>query len=162
MPIAGGYTSAVWDGQNAYVFGGVNNDFFWSNITQYSPSNDSVQVVAQLTSARYYTSAVWDGQNADIFGGQILSSLPQLNEIEQFNPTTETVSVATATLPTGITATTAVWDGQYAYIFGGANDAGISDQIVQYNPATQKVTVMGATLPVTTHAASSIYDGHNA
>ncbi len=152
-------TSAVWDGTNAYIFGGA--DAGWLNqIVRYNPASNTVATMtATLPTGRYRTSAVWDGTNAYIFGGEDASSL--LNQIVRYNPSTNTVTAMTATLPTGRYGTSAVWDGTNAYVFGG-NDGSSLNQIVRYNPSTNTVTAMTATLPTGRYHASAVWDGTNA
>jgi len=153
-------TSAVWDGSNAYIFGGYDETLTLNEIVQYNPLTDAVVVVSRLPTARTATSAVWDGTNAYIFGG-VDDSYHRLNEIVRYNPAANTITTMSATLPTGRFATSAVWDGLNAYIFGGWDGSNL-DQIVRYNPATDTVTTMSATLPMAQNYASAIWDGSNA
>jgi N-acetylneuraminic acid mutarotase/fibronectin type 3 domain-containing protein len=158
LPAAQQGTSAIWDGTNAYIFGGDS----LNQIVRYNPGTDTATVTgATLPTARRFTSAVWDGTNAYIFGGWDDAGL--LNEIVRYNPATNTVVTMSATLPSGRWGTSAVWDGTNAYIFGGT-DTGAThrDQIVRYNPVTNAVTIMSVTLPSGRDRTSAIWDGTNA
>lgn len=154
-------TSAVWDGTNAYIFGGLDRSgSYLDEIVRYNPATDAVATMGgTLPTARLSTSAVWDGTNAYIFGG---SRGGLLNEILRYNPATDAVTTMNAALPTARDQTSAVWDGTNAYIFGGISGGGVLSQIVRYNPATDAVTTMNATLPTGRHGTSAVWDGNNA
>ncbi|MBI4393658.1 MAG: hypothetical protein HY556_07690 [Euryarchaeota archaeon] len=144
LPTARDATSAVWDGTNAYIFGGYDGNYL-DKIVRYNPSTDTItNMTATLPTQVAYASAVWDGTNAYIFGGS--DPFSRSNTIVRYHPGTDTVTTMTATLPTARVWTSAAWDGTNAYIFGGY-DGAVLDQIVRYSPATDTVTVMNGTLP---------------
>jgi N-acetylneuraminic acid mutarotase len=68
-------TSAVWDGHDAYVFGGMD----WpkagaphqlDGVVRFNPATNGVTLLsARLPNERFRTSAGWDGNAAYVFGG---------------------------------------------------------------------------------------------
>ena len=72
LPTGRERTSAVWDGTNAYIFGGFDDDFTRLNqVVRYNPANDLVSISdGKLPESADKTSAVWDGSNAYVFGGR--------------------------------------------------------------------------------------------
>jgi N-acetylneuraminic acid mutarotase len=156
----------VWDGSNAYIFGGYDNvSSYLNQVARYDPSTDTLTTMtAAFPTERGWTSAVWDGSNAYIFGGYN-NTASYLNQILRYNPATDTATLMTADLPTGRFGTSAVWDGSNAYIFGGFYWDGSQhflDEIVRYSPSTNTVTTMSATLPTPREDTSAVWDGSNA
>ncbi|MFA5771821.1 MAG: kelch repeat-containing protein [Thermoplasmata archaeon] len=154
-------TSAIWDGTNAYIFGGYTSSSYLDQIIKFNPSTGIATTLdAKLPSARAYTSAIWDGTNAYIFGGYTGSSY--LDQIIKFNPTTGDVTILSAKLPIGRLHTSAMWDGMNVYLFGGSVGSGsFSDQILKFNPSTGTVTTLSAKLPSTRYYTTTIWDGTN-
>jgi N-acetylneuraminic acid mutarotase len=129
LPISRAATSAVWDGQNAYIFGGwtgnsTNRDQL-DDIVKFNPmTNEVTTMTAKFSTGRAYTSAAWDGQYAYVFGGQ--SSLPNgtgidLDEIVRYDPSTDILQTLPVRLPFGSEGASAVWAGSAAYMFGGVD-----------------------------------------
>jgi N-acetylneuraminic acid mutarotase len=161
LPTELGEASAVWDGANAYIFGGYANSYS-SQILRYDPAAHTVTVMnGTLPTARVGTSAVWDGTYAYVFGGHNESWSP-IDQIVRYDPATDAVQVVSAKLPTGRYGTSAVWSGTFAYIFGGSSAAGYLSQIVRYDPASDAVAVMGGTLPATRVGTSAVWSGASA
>jgi hypothetical protein len=163
LPSIRDFTSAIWDGTNVYIFGGItyasDGMHLLDQIIKFDPSTGTVTTLsAKLPTARDRTSAIWDGTNVYIFGvygGD--------DQIVKFNPSTETVTALSARLPSGREFTSAVWDGTNAYIFGGyGSDSSCLDQIVKFNPSTETVTALSAKLPSGRVGTSAIWDGTNA
>lgn len=161
--------SAVWDGANVYVFGGLGY-LRYDQIVRYNPATDTTTTMnAVLPTGRSALTAVWDGSNAYVFGGYgydtTCSCDRQMSQIVRYNPSTNAVTTMGATLPIGRAGASAVWDGTNVYVFGGLHGSlgspGLTD-IVRYNPATDTVTTMGAALPTGSHSASAIWDGTSA
>src|SRR5688572_24162344 len=109
LPTARSYGTAVWDGSNAYVFGGWDG-WYLNQVVRYNPSANTVTTMgASLpTSGTNGASAVWDGSNAYVFGGYRSAFI---STIVRYNPATDTATVALSTLPSGRDDTVAVWDG---------------------------------------------------
>lgn len=149
--------SAVWDGTNAYIFGGRGSEPQLDKIVRYNPTTNTLTTMSTtLPTGRFHTSAAWVGTNAYIFGGL---DCCVLNQIVRYNPTTNTVTTMSATLPTGRWSTSAVSDGTNVYIFGGSEGGSYPNQILRYNPPTDTLTVMSATLPSGRSDPSAVWDG---
>jgi hypothetical protein len=142
-------SSAVWDGKDAYIFGGwyvdeLNQARYLDDIVRFNPdTNETVTMNAKLPSGRAFTSAVWDGRYAYVFGGQ--SELANgtgidLDEIVRYDPSTDTVQVLPVKLPFGTEASMAVWTGSEIYIFGG-------DDIFHYQGNLRDKIVMMSVTP---------------
>ena len=133
-------TSAIWDGENAYIFGGSGGDYGYNytQIIQYNPNVDTVRIMnAQLPGMRLRTSAIWDSNYAYIFGGVYREDgeWKYSDEILKYDTKNDNLAVMPTHLPTGIEGTSAVWTGEKAYIFGGYKGGGeLSDQILEYIP----------------------------
>lgn len=137
LPHVRAHTSAVWDGENAYIFGGgyINETLeyeFLDDILKFNPAMNKITIMeAKLPTPRAYTSAIWDGHNAYIFGGRTIvnGSVTYLDEVVMYNPLVDEVSVLPQRLPTPREGTVAVWTSSAAYIFGGRGEEA-STQIV--------------------------------
>jgi hypothetical protein len=147
LPHARAHTSAVWDGENAYIFGGgyINETLEYElldDILKFNPVTNKITIMeAKLPTPRAYTSAIWDGHNAYIFGGRTIinGSSTYLDEVLMYNPLVDEVSVTSQKLPTPREETVAVWTGSAAYIFGGRGKNAhvqISVQIVMMSRET--------------------------
>jgi len=161
LPSPRAETSAIWDGNNAYIFGGWDGTSSLDEIIRFDPSTGTVTKLSlsALPSPRIRTSAIWDGSNAYIFGG--MQGSTRINQIVRFDPSDGSVTVV-AYLPTGRMETSAIWDGNNAYIFGGRYYAFL-DEIVKFNPATGSVNILPCTkLPSVRFDTSAIWDGSNA
>jgi hypothetical protein len=173
------YTSAVWDGRYAYVFGGTWEEEIFDEIVRFDPENDTVRLMgAHLSTPRYSTSAVWDGRNrptagcrhgcAYIFGGRASPASGEpfdAADVMRYNPDTDTLVTMAAVLPGSARASSAVFDGHDAYIFGGLDtSAGVAytNLIARYDPLTDTVATMDAHLPRSGGYATAAWDGHNA
>ena len=132
LPHAMGYTSAIWDGKNAYIFGGVYAEGYSNEIVRFNPdTNEVVTMNATLPTGVAFTCAVWDGRYAYIFGGE--TNEADLNEILRYDPSTDTLQVLPVKLPFDTEGSVAVWTGSAAYVFGGQDVFGGTnhgDQIV--------------------------------
>ena len=80
-----GATSAIWDGNNAYIFGGGDGgDTIW----QYDPRADTLTAApVTLPSPRFFTGAALVGGKAFIIGGS--SGTADLTEIVELDPVVE-------------------------------------------------------------------------
>lgn len=146
LPHVRAYTSVVWDGKNAYIFGGgfINETYdfeFLDDILKFNPATNEVTTMkAKLPTGRAYTSAIWDGNNAYIFGGQtrlINGSRIALDEVVRYNPSADEASILPQRLPTQREGTVAVWTGPVVYIFGGRDGTGTGSQIVMMSHESQ-------------------------
>jgi N-acetylneuraminic acid mutarotase len=164
LPTPSESTSAIWDGQNFYIFGGERCNIlpsggsclFLNQIVRYDPQSDAAVWVNTLPTQRAATSAIWDGRNAYVFGGDY-----QKNEIVQYTPSTNTVRVMGATLPTSRSGTSAIWDGHYAYVFGDTGSAS-TNQVVRYDTTADAVSGVNAAFPTPFDRSSAIWTGQEA
>lgn len=132
-------TSAVWDGNNAYVFGGRDDNGRLDEIVKFTPATGSVMVVeAKLSVKRSGSAAVWAGDRAFVIGGLDQVGTP-LASVEVYDPSKQTVSVTSTSLPSGLADASAVWTGDAIHIFGGIQTADrktYSKQILKYVPSS--------------------------
>ncbi|MFA5772563.1 MAG: PKD domain-containing protein [Thermoplasmata archaeon] len=162
LPSGRYWASAIWDGTNAYIFGGCDGNIYLDQIVKFNPNTGAVTTLTtKLPSRRGYTSAIWDGTNVYIFGGW--DGFTALDQIVKFNPNTGLVTTLTSKLPDKVCYTSAIWDGTNAYIFGGVNQNGNNvDEIIKFNPTTGTATRLNAKLPSERRSTSAIWDGTNA
>jgi hypothetical protein len=158
-----GFTSAVWTGDAAYVFGGCCPDGSTSTITRFVPGAAETSPAGSMPRRVYATSAAWDGAFAYVFGGFDSGFSDQ---ILRFDQATGEVSAA-GKLPSPRMETGAVWAGTAAYVFGGYNDntgfdgdrnRRTTDHIVRFDPATGQATIV-ARLPFPVQDPSPVWDG---
>ena len=112
-------TSAIWDGQYAYIFGGFSGSPR-TEIFKFDPLTNSIFQVGNLPYAgSYWASAVFDGTYGYIFGGyDDCWYYCTLNTIVQYDTLTGDTSVV-GHLPETRQGTSAVWSGNHAIIIGG-------------------------------------------
>jgi N-acetylneuraminic acid mutarotase len=167
LPIRGGGVSAIWDGNDAYIFGGeswdrVNGWQAYDEIIRYNPNSNTTENMAfmKLPSERFATSAIYDGEHFYIFGG-LTENFE--SEIIRCNLTSYDVDIMPTRLPNHTSYTSAIWDGENVYIFGGEGQMGIG-HIIQYDPQTDSVNIMNSTLPTerSRRRTSAIWDGNYA
>lgn len=173
---------AVWDGQAAWLLGGVwKHDVldpstgrirtvteYLEDIVRYDPASNSVITApARLPVGRGAASGVWDGKGVLVFGGLNASTgvARYLDDIVRFDPLSGTAAAMGATLPTGRDAAPAVWDGAVAYVFGGYNNRdwpARKDDIVRYDPTTDNATVLATKLPSRRLDMAAVWTGTHA
>jgi RHS repeat-associated protein len=158
-------TSAVWTGQYAYVFGGMKADGnAMKEVVRYNPVDDSKTTYATaLPTTVYGTSAVWTGTYAYIFGGRYIKNgnPVYVKDIVKWDPSSNTATKLSASLPSGRVWTAAAYDGQYAYVFGGMLSVGYTNQIIRFDPATNQVTTLSAVLPIAMCSMVAMRDAGN-
>jgi hypothetical protein len=170
LPGPRAWTSAVWDGTSAYVFGGYGptctgcSKAPLRDIVRYDPSTDTaVKLAAELPVGRQGTSAVWNGSKVFIFAGQTPGGLS--SSVLTFDPGSGTVATVGGAFSSSRTETSAIWDGRNAYVFGGRGcptGSGYCSQIARYNTTTGAMAVMGAALPGELASTSAAWDGYAA
>ncbi len=156
-------TAAIWDGTNAYIFGGYDRAFTpLDEIVKFNPGTGQVQVVARLPLPTGDASAVWDGKSAYIFGGYVRRPGEPKSELSsqivRFTPTAGggTATTLPQTLPSGRNHTSAVSENQSVVVYGGNTGQGPTDEIVNFAPASGAVSVVGR-LPSPRHDTSAVW-----
>jgi hypothetical protein len=156
--------SAVWTGNEAFLFGGYDGGSYYDLILKYDPTLDQTTIMTEkLPFAVKWTSAVWTGNCAYIFGGRTASGIS--NNIIRYDPAAHSVTTMSATLPDPVFFTSAVWTGTYAFMFGGGLSTSgrvISNKITRYDPALNECTTVEVTLPSSRDGTSAIWNGQSA
>lgn len=126
-------SSAVWDGQHAYLFGGHVNGGPTNQILRYDPVADKVVALATtLPTALYWTSAAMLFNKVYVIGGY---DTGRSRAIHEFDPQTGAVHPAlTLVLPTGRYATASASSGQEILIAGGHDGTFQSEILRLYGP----------------------------
>lgn len=153
-------TAAIWDGQNAYIFGGYAGDggVGLDQIVRFNPAANEVSVVGALPAATNGASAVWTGQEAYIFGGYTGTSSRPSDQILRFVPGQSTATPVGRVLPFGQNHSSAVWQGGSAYVYGGHAGQEDTDAVVQFDPGAF-TPVYASPLPGPRHDTSAILSG---
>jgi hypothetical protein len=139
------WTSAVWTGQYAFIFGG-DAPATWpsssrrDHILRYNPASDTVtKMGAVLPTPRSATSAFWDGRYAYVFGGSGCSrpyGPPTCDEVLRYDPVADTITLLGSYFPKPRTNAAAVWADTRGFILGGSTCAmAWCDEILEYDPA---------------------------
>jgi hypothetical protein len=172
LPTSHAFTSAIWNGTHAFIFGGQQGSTHHNHVHRYDPATGTMTTMgALMPSGRSYTAAVFDGvRYAYVFGGYLggAGSLPSsgTNQILRYDTVLDVFAVMSATLPTNSWGYSAIYDGTNAYIYGGNFCTGTFASaapcpIVRYTPGGS-VTTLSATLPNARYVTAAIYDGTNA
>ncbi|UCE74004.1 MAG: hypothetical protein JSV56_13450 [Methanomassiliicoccales archaeon] len=164
LPMENYGASAVYDGQNVFIFGGSGfspqDQIVQFNTSIYYAVHLDVTLPADITRS----SAVWDGESVYIFGGSGSDEDYDYKQILRFTPYENTVEVMKTKLPGSRIRTSAVWDGQYAYVFGGSywenEEWKYSDEILRYDPKEDKLTIMPERLPSGREGTSAVWTGN--
>lgn len=163
LPDSRSDAAAIFDGDRNYLFGGIAEGSAPARDDIYSQDPESgalIRLREKLPSARYAFPAVWTGSAAYLFGGRQWSSTDEdLDQILRFDPSTGTVTVAGARLPSPRADTSAVWTGEFAFIFGGKRGGSELDEIVRYDPATDSAVVLHARLPSGRSQTTAVWSG---
>ncbi|GEM_PF-3064022 len=144
-----------------YCFGGTGLSSTFSNqIIEYNPSTDTIVTkTAVLPSGRYSLSCAENSLTNKIycFGGYEgfgLAGSPgsgPLNQIIEYNPSTDSIITKTAVLPSTVYSLSCTENSltHKIYCFGGYNAllSFFSNQIVEYNPSTDTIVTKTAVLP---------------
>jgi N-acetylneuraminic acid mutarotase len=162
LPDVRSFASAVWDGSNAYVFGGASLSGPSNQILKYNPASDTISVMsATLPDPLCDMPAVWTGGYAYVFGGYV-APLHTSNKIVRYDPSADTITVMGAVLPTyayPVYSMSAIWDGNAAYLFGGYDGYAYFDHILKYDPVLDQITTMSARLPTGIKWMSAVWTG---
>jgi Ca2+-binding RTX toxin-like protein len=160
LPSARTQSASIWDGNNAYVFGGSDASGPMNQILKYNPASDSVSVMsAVLPYPAVDLCAVWSGQYAYIFGGAIYSP-PFTHMIARYDPSSDSMTLISNTF--SLYSMSAVWAGNCAYLFGGYDGYAYYDSILKFDPTSNQVTTMSARLPTPSKWSSAVWTGNYA
>lgn len=170
LPTQRSRTSAIWDGQSAYIFGGwkyigdYSSSSMLKEVVRYTPSTNTVTTMTTslpLAGAIQH-STIWDpvSKSAHIFGGKGVNGYGS-NKTVRYYPGTNSSYVRTKTLPTVRDLTSASFDGKYGYVYAGRTPNYISDEILRYDVGTGAFTLVGR-LPSARYATGAATDGRNA
>lgn len=162
MPSLRHGTAAAWDGRFAYIFGGITGTSggHLDEIVRFEPATLAVVTMpGRLSHPRNLAPAVWTPYGIYLFGGYRLCDNQQpCDDIERYDPTTDTVTLLTTRLPQPLQGASAVWSGRFIYIFGGEG----SDQILQFDPTDESITILDDRLPAELYFSAAFWDGRSA
>lgn len=159
---------AIWDGNHAFMFGGITGmaGGHLDEIIRFDPATLSVTTMsAHLSHPRDGFPAVLTPYGAYLFGGyRQCSGDTSCDDIEKYDPSTDTVTLLSTKLPQRLSFASAVWSGRFIYIFGGGLEPGplLADQILRFDPTDESITVLPDRLPAPWSAGDAFWDGHSA
>ncbi|MBI4711967.1 MAG: hypothetical protein HY762_01470 [Planctomycetes bacterium] len=167
------WSSMVWDGNKAILFGGdtaagFKNDWWW----YYPITNTWIDktTTAISPSARVWGSMVWNGTKVILFGGKLADGTPK-NDLWWYDPAdntwTEKIPNDAIGSPVGRWSPyMTVWDGAKVIMFGGNNAGTWYNDLWWYDPTgntwTEKITNGAVSSPSTRESFSMIWDGARA
>jgi hypothetical protein len=151
------YSSAVWDGNKIYLFGGQNPDGLSTSIISFDPETlEIIELNVNLPKAIKRHSAVWTGSETFIIGGESYEGEP-LADIIRFKPP-DTVELLENILPFGVKGGSLVWSGKYVYHFGNCICPGESvKKIIRFDPLTNQTVVLDDELPGPRAGTSAVW-----
>lgn len=143
LPVGLAWTSAIYDGQYAYIFGGHDGSKTYDTILRFDPKTKTVSTLsARLPAPTYLSSAVWDGSRAYVVGGTDRT-------IARFDPLTG--SVAATSVEWALHVQTAIWDGRSVLIFDATTQS-----VLRYKPTVDTIEKTNTTIPA--EYFSSVWD----
>lgn len=160
--------SAVFTGNEVYLFGGFTPGYILDTILCYYPGNHTVVTLpARLPHPVQATDAFWDGKSAYIIGG-IDYNGTALPNLVVFTPP-DKVDYYPKFFPYGIKGNAIVWTGKAAYMFGNClctSKVGRRNTLL-FNPAdvskanatSKNVTVINNTFPYDIAGQSGVWTG---
>ena len=146
-PLPGGYT---------IVYGGTQNGFAISSVTQYDPdtltvtdgATNQTRALRSMNVPRAELGSATDANLLDYaIGGQDNNGTP-LGSVEVYNPSSNSWSYL-ASLPQALYGESAVFDGAgHIYTFGGVANGAITNVVYRYTIATNTWDTSSATMQV--------------
>jgi N-acetylneuraminic acid mutarotase len=168
-PTARSGHTAVWNGSEMIVWGGIDNTSYLNTGGRYNPGTDSwtTTSTANAPTGRYNHTAVWTGSKMIVWGGsgkrpptyldhggrssaQFTQALtptptptatPDIGTGGRYDPSTDSWTTTSITnAPIARVSHTAVWTGSEMIVWGGHNFSGYLSTGGRYNPTTNNWT----------------------
>lgn len=162
LPTGRSSTSAVWDGQAAYIIGGITSGGPTRDVIKFVPSTSTVTTYANvLPTARSGTSAALHNGLIYIFGGY---DTDELSQVLVLDPDTMTTTVHPTHLPTARTGTSAVSTGTEILVFGGHDGTSPLKQVWFFEPTVPVSSTANqlGEIPWPVWNSAAVWNGENA
>jgi N-acetylneuraminic acid mutarotase len=116
--------SAVWNGEEMFIWGGAGSGGMTNNGARYQPLSNTWSTItsSNAPNARSGHSAVWSDYRMIVWGG--LGAAGYFNSGAMFDPYLNTWTAMTNSMPVGRDRHGAVWAGGEMMIVNGANSGG--------------------------------------
>ena len=137
LPVALSGATAVNDGTNIYVLGGLDSSTTAVNtLYKYDPVTNSYATLAPLTAATFSHGSAYLGGKIYKFGGDVIAGLTSTNALEIYDVAANTW-IAGANYPLAVGRVGAFALGNFIYGGGGASAFGSPTiETYRYEPAT--------------------------
>lgn len=130
---------AYYNGK-VYVFGGYDGNNTLKSAEVYDISSDSWSSISDMPIRIAYGYAVTVGSYIYIIGGYSTDDVSNWDTIYRYDPSTDSYTAMTATLPTAKHWHCAAVYNNKIYIFGGYNNSSYLDECHEYDPSTDTIT----------------------
>ena len=133
--------TAVWNGNEMIVWGGLGDTNGFNTGGRYNPGTDSwiPTSTTNVPLGRFAHTAVWTGSEMIVWGGG--NFFQYLNTGGKYNPGSDSWTATSMTnVPDGRFYHTAVWTGTEMIIWGGTNDSIVFNTGGRYNPGSDSWT----------------------
>jgi N-acetylneuraminic acid mutarotase len=141
--------TAVWNGSEMIVWGGVDTSFSETNTGgRYDPSTDTwtATSITNAPAGRSLHTAVWAGSEMIVWGGGACISGCSLNTGGRYNPSNDSwIATSTTNAPAVRFEHTAVWSGSEMIVWGGRDGFVYYDTGGRYTPGTDSWTATSTT-----------------
>ncbi|MHB8632609.1 MAG: outer membrane protein assembly factor BamB family protein [Thermoplasmatota archaeon] len=155
-------TSAIWDGREAYIFGGLDTaGNGLRDVYRFTPPYD-LSLCNRLPAGLSYSAAFYDGHGfAYVLGGEAATATRTVVKVDTQTCALKELSARGFPLPYPVAGASVAFDGSEAYLFGGAADTKRAyATIVKFDPKTGASVVLAApsALPEGLADTSAVYD----
>lgn len=157
LPLPNDATGAAWFDGRAYVFGGI-----MQRIWYFEPPGCLSATATNLPFSIEYPAVVTAGSKIFVLGGYGPTLGRPLDEIFQYDPVTDSLTLVPIRLPNRTYGAGAFWDGQYIYLLGGHVGGVPQPTILRYDPDTSTVVTLSSTLPEGNDFGATVWDGQYA